>query len=306
MFHHSSFLCPSSQALELILGMLLIIGPFATLSGLWSLRAGRDVLALFMPTVCIIGSIVYTVNNSSEEFEMWKMGDKWAIWDISSLSGFVIGIILIVFYLFARERHRVLQWSQEINHKEMTYEASRVQLGQSSLSKILVILFGIFLAFCIALTAPFLWQTADNDNTGSQDNRMNCSEYENPPPHCQSEPQKNHRKADAMRRKAKNQRQKEQNKPPEQEESPPKELPPNLLPTLFMLFLSFVLLLILFLLSYRPIRRYIKIQHYKNHFIKYRVQKRWKIIGNSLKSHSETWELTISQAPSAEQVISRR
>ena len=42
-------------ALELVLGMLLIIGPFATLSGLWSLRAGRDVLALFMPTVCIIG-----------------------------------------------------------------------------------------------------------------------------------------------------------------------------------------------------------------------------------------------------------
>lgn len=292
-------------ALELVLGMLLIIGPFATLSGLWSLRAGRDVLALFMPTVCIIGSIVYTVNNSSEEFELWKMGDKWAIWDISSLSGFVIGIILIVFYLFARERHRVLQWSQEINHKEMTYEASRVQLGQSSLSKILVILFGIFLAFCVALTAPFLWQTADNDNTGSQENRINCSEYENPPPHCQSDPQQKPPESGCNEKKSEEPKTKEQSKPPEQEESPPKELPPNLLPTLFMLFLSFVLLLILFLLSYRPIRRYIKVQHYKKPLYKISsteaVENYWELIEISLRDMG----IDDISAPSAEQVISR-
>ena len=290
--------------LEMMIGMLFLMGPFATLSGLWSLRAGRDVLALFMPTVCIIGSIVYTVNNSSEEFEVWKVGDKWAIWDISSLSGFIIGIILIVFYLFARERHRVLEWSQEINHKEMTYEASRVQLGQSSLSKILVVLFGIFLAFCVALTAPFLWQTATSDNTGSQENIMNCSEYENPPPHCQPREQENSPPESGCKRK--NKEKPESTEPSETpEKSPPKELPQNLIPTLFMLFVSFVLLLILFLVSYRPVRRYIKIRHYKKPLYKISsteaVENYWELIEISLRDMG----IDDISAPSAEQVISR-
>lgn len=284
------------------IGFLIIFGPFATLSGLWSIRAGRDVLALFMPTVCLIGSIVYTVNNSSEEFQTWKMGDKWAIWDLSSLSGFVIGIILVIFFLFARERHRILQWSQEFHYKKTVKETTRVNLGQSSLSKILIILFSTFLAFCVAITAPFLWQTTD-----SETNSLDCSQFEEPPPECQKEqPQPKPEESPPEEGCNKKQEQKQEQKhPQEQTEDEPKELPPNLIPTLLMLFLSFVLLILLFLLSYRPIRRYLKVRHYKKPLYKISstesIKNYWELIEIALRDMG----IQDISAPSAEQVITR-
>ena len=72
-----------------------------------------------------------------------------------------------------------------------------------------------------------------------------------------------------------------------------------------MLFLSFVLLLILFLLSYRPIRRYIKIHPYQKPLYKISstdaVGNYWELIEISLRDMG----IDDISAPSAEQVISR-
>ncbi|MFK7926903.1 MAG: DUF4129 domain-containing protein [Myxococcota bacterium] len=164
------------------LGMMFVLTPFFALAGLWSLRVHMGLLATWGPLVYLTGCIIVISEEFTGSSSQWFSGSKWAIWDLFSLPVLLLGTLFLIVFLVARERHRVQLWrfaKAGPDLPESSFEKTRSRsLGCGTLLALLALT--LVLGGGAALTAPYLWRSADSEETGDPSGTM--TEPSEPPP----------------------------------------------------------------------------------------------------------------------------
>ncbi|MGC6510985.1 MAG: hypothetical protein ACON4U_21395 [Myxococcota bacterium] len=148
-----------------------LLGSIFFFAGMWSLRAGRDVWACW-PAILYGGGSAVIAANAQGKVSAWEAGNKLVVWDALSFSFFVIVVVAILFYLAIRERHRLFHWRYGARATMKSDSLEHSSQGQTRMGCggwVGLTAFAVLLAMAAALTAPFLWHTAESDEGGGSD-----------------------------------------------------------------------------------------------------------------------------------------
>ena len=148
-----------------------LLGSIFFFAGMWSLRAGRDVWACW-PAILYGGGSAVIAANAQGKVSAWEAGNKLVVWDVLSFSFFVIVVVAILFYLAIRERHRLFHWRYGARATMKSDSLEHSSQGQTRMGCggwVGLTAFAVLLAMAAALTAPFLWHTAESDEGGGSD-----------------------------------------------------------------------------------------------------------------------------------------
>lgn len=151
-------------------GFVVFIFPFFLTGGLWSLRTGRALFAAWVPLMYASGAAIIVAEQQGK-VATWQAGSKWAIWDISTFGVLVVGIVLLLAYLLAREGYRLALWRHGPTaplpgggHERTAGRPRLTLLGW-------IILCGLAFGVAVgaAVLSPYLWRThEDEDGQASQ------------------------------------------------------------------------------------------------------------------------------------------
>ncbi len=160
-FLFSASLTVAAGALGGLTALVVFLFPFFLTGGLWSLRTGRALFAAWVPLMYASGAAIL-VAEAQGKVGTWQAGQKWAIWDITTFGVLVIGIVLLLAFLLAREGHRLTLWR---HGPRAALEASSQESGAARPRLTLlgwVLLCGLAFGVAVgaAVLAPYLWRTA--------------------------------------------------------------------------------------------------------------------------------------------------
>lgn len=251
--------------LQVFIGMYMLLGSIMFFAGLWSLQAGRAMFACWPPLLFAIGSVLVVVNNDSAKLNTWKSGVKWMIWDLSSLIGFVVAMVLLIAYLVIRENLRVFRWRNgprtTIASEDILAVEDKARISAKGWTSL--IFMSVLLSLGVAFLSPYLWQTAPPERYSSSDKqeerveegyskkpqKTDCNNYSGcaPPPECREE----------------NPRQK---KPPPEagSEEQAQQVIEQVGNFLWILLWMLVLMLLAYLVFGAPMRRLFYVRHYRD------------------------------------------
>ena len=108
-FVFSAALTAGAGALGGVVGLVVFLLPFFLTGGLWSLRTGRALFSAWVPLIYASGTAIL-IAESRGKVDEWMDGQKWAVWDVFTFGVLVVGIVLLLAFLFIRENHRLALW----------------------------------------------------------------------------------------------------------------------------------------------------------------------------------------------------
>jgi hypothetical protein len=160
----------TGEDIMLVFLILLMVGPFFAVCGVWSLTTHLDIVATWAPLAWLTAAIV-VISEKTGAVERWHAGDKWAIWSVLTAPLLGVGVLVVLLYLAARELHRLHHWRTSPRGPDVASEpvrpgfrAPRALPGCGTLG--VLVLLGLFLTGASALIAPFLWRTGPGDRDG--------------------------------------------------------------------------------------------------------------------------------------------
>ena len=183
---------------SIIITILLVAGPLFMLGGLWSLRVHMGLLATWVPLVWITACIIFIAQEMTGSVDQWHAGDKWAIWDLASAPVLFLGVVFLLGYLAARERHRLMMWRFGPKGPAMPTQARAIERGKGASfwrggcgTLVSLLALGAVLTVGTALAAPYLWRTAPDDGEPSEQpiDKPDPQPSEPPPPQPDEQPQ---------------------------------------------------------------------------------------------------------------------
>lgn len=156
----SAALGAAAGALGAVVGLAVFLFPFFLTGGLWSLRTGRALFAAWVPLIYASGAAIL-VAEARGKVATWMAGQKWAIWDVTTFGVLVVGIVLLLAFLLAREGHRLALWRAG---PRAVLEGSSQERGAARPRLTLlgwIILCGLAFGIAVgaAALAPYLWRT---------------------------------------------------------------------------------------------------------------------------------------------------
>ncbi|MFT7519076.1 MAG: hypothetical protein ACI9MC_001216 [Kiritimatiellia bacterium] len=162
---------PMPDDAEILIFIVLVAAPLFMIGGLWSLRVHMGLLATWVPLMWLTASILYISQEMTGSVENWHAGDKWAIWDVATAPVLFLGVLCMLGYLAARERHRLNLWRFGRKGPTMPkFQRAVVRTGGAAWWRggcstfAALIILGIVLTVGTALTAPYLWRTSSDDD----------------------------------------------------------------------------------------------------------------------------------------------
>lgn len=170
-FIFSAALTAGTGALGSVVGLVVFLLPFFLTGGLWSLRTGRALFSAWVPLIYASGTAIL-IAEARGKVDEWMAGQKWAVWDVFTFGVLVVGIVLLLAFLFIRETHRLALWRGgprgPLEGSVAESGAAKPRLTLLGWAMLCVLAFGV--AVGAAALAPYLWRTApDEDGTASQD-----------------------------------------------------------------------------------------------------------------------------------------
>ncbi|MGF1465422.1 MAG: hypothetical protein ACFCGT_04745 [Sandaracinaceae bacterium] len=167
-------------------GMMLALAWFLTpifvSGGAWSLATGRALPAAWVPVIYGTGAIFTIFNSDARRLAVWRAGQKYAIWDLTTAAILFLTIALLLVYLVQRERHRLHRWRfgpralLEGSVKERGAARARLTfLGWGAL-----VLVGLALTAGTLVVSPYLFRTGPGDRP-SDDTREGPPDPEQEP-----------------------------------------------------------------------------------------------------------------------------
>ena len=187
------------EFLTVACGMYMFFGTLMFFAGMWSIQAGRVMFATWPPLIFGVGGVIGVINDSPESLETWKSGSKWMVWNATSLTGFLIAIMLPIFYLVIRENLRIFRWRNgprtTIASDEILQKEAKARIAMKGWIWILGLAF--LLSLGVAILSPYLWQTEPRDSgeeyseTVKEKKTIDCDNYSgcSPPPECRENTQ---------------------------------------------------------------------------------------------------------------------
>lgn len=166
-FIFSAALTAGAGALGGVAGLVVFLLPFFLTGGLWSLRTGRALFSAWVPLIYASGTAIL-IAESSGKVEAWKGGQKWAVWDVFTFGVLVVGIVLLLAFLFIRETHRLALWRSgprgPLLGSVAESGASKPRLTLLGWGLLCALAFGVALGS--AALAPYLWRTGPDEDGG--------------------------------------------------------------------------------------------------------------------------------------------
>lgn len=162
--------------------ILLFLGPFWALAGVWSLRTQGALLATWAPLMWLVVRILVIAENRGSA-QNWFDGNKWAVWDVLTAPVLLLGVVLMLIYLVSRELHRLHRWrfgpgGPDLPRTERLDSARRSRLGIGCGGVLALAMLALVLTVATALVAPYLWRTAPEDE--GDPNHQSQSQSEQP------------------------------------------------------------------------------------------------------------------------------
>lgn len=158
----------AGEAVGVAVVMIVLLGPFFVLCGYWSLSTNTGILATFGPLVWFTGAIL-NITEQTDAMDRWHAGAKWAIWNVLTAPILGIGVMLIVFFLAARELYRLHRWRFGSSGPDVPLARRAAGMGVPNPGwggmGVLVML-GLLVTVSGAFVAPYLWQTGPGDRQG--------------------------------------------------------------------------------------------------------------------------------------------
>lgn len=153
------------------LTMLFVgLGPYYVATGYWSLRENTAFLATLSPIIYLTTAIII-IASAESKMAIWKEGSKWAFFSPISAAALFVGIVVILIYLWTRERAALLRWQ---HHELALQDAQTTRRAGNPLAAAamscgvltLVMVGALGLTGATALTAPFLFRTGSPPEDG--------------------------------------------------------------------------------------------------------------------------------------------
>lgn len=170
----SASLTAAAGPLGAVAAVIVVLFPFFLSGGLWSLHTGRALFAAWVPLIYASGAAILMAE-SQGKVATWKAGQKYAVWDVYTFGVLVMGIVLLLGFLVAREGHRLALWrvSPHGPLAGSVAESGSARPRLSLLGWALLCLFAFGVALGSAALAPYLWRTGPADHGEQTDNGAN-------------------------------------------------------------------------------------------------------------------------------------
>ncbi len=145
----------------------VVLYPMFVVGGAWSLRAGKALFGAWVPLMYATGTAII-VAESNGRVDDWKAGDKWAVWDVFTLSVLAAAVLLFLVYLVSRESHRLSLWRRGPRAPLMgsVAESGAARPRLSCMGWAAVVVLALLLTVGTALLAPYLWRTGPGGDSG--------------------------------------------------------------------------------------------------------------------------------------------
>jgi hypothetical protein len=254
-----------------IVALVLFLLPIALTGGLWSLETHRALWSTWLPLLYTTAAVLVWSEARGND-SAWFAGDKWAIWDVATILVLGGSVVLLLFYLVARETHRLALWRRgptaPLAPSRQETGAARPRL--TVLSVVLLLGMAGALTIATAVVSPYLWRTGPGDRDGN-DGGGDPQEQQDPPP-ADGDPQPAEdnefleRMGKAIQQMA------------EKMEQAGEQGGGAVCSMLTLAFLA----LIGFLLGYRPLKRLFLLRHLKDPFWQVpattRIEQGWRLV----------------------------
>lgn len=153
-----------------LVAVVVFLFPLFLTGGLWSLRTGRALFAAWVPLMYASGAAIL-IAEARGKVATWMAGQKYAIWDVSTFGVLVVGIVLLLAFLLAREGHRLHLWRHGprsvLAGSTLEQGAARPRLTLLGWLLLCGLAFGV--AVGAAVLAPYLWRTAPAEEGTASD-----------------------------------------------------------------------------------------------------------------------------------------
>lgn len=150
-----------------IVALAIWLFPIALTGGLWSLETHRALWSTWLPLLYSTAAVIIWSENMGNA-ERWFAGQKWALWDIVTIVILAVTIVLVLFYLLARETHRLALWRRgptaPLAPTLQEKGAARPRL--TILSTFLLLGMAGVLTIATAVLSPYFWRTGPGDREG--------------------------------------------------------------------------------------------------------------------------------------------
>ena len=165
-----------------IIALSIWLFPIALTGGLWSLETHRALWSTWLPLLYSTAAVIIWSENMGNA-DRWFAGQKWALWDIVTIVILAVTIVLTLFYLLARETHRLALWRRgptaPLAPTLQEKGAARPRL--TILSTVLLLGMAVVLTIATAVLSPYFWRTGDPGDHEA-DNGGETQEQTEPPP----------------------------------------------------------------------------------------------------------------------------
>lgn len=146
--------------LMIFMVLAIFFGPMFIMAGAWSLRTGKDLFGTWVPLLYATATTIRLAERSGRVYD-WYAGDKYAIWDVTSLALLLFTITLLLAFVIMRERRRLYLWNHApgglLRPKGATNRKARP--GLNLMGWVLVVMLGVGLTAGSAIVGPYLWRT---------------------------------------------------------------------------------------------------------------------------------------------------
>ena len=96
-----AFASATAGAAGILVFAFVVLFPIFLLGGAWSLRAGKALSGAWVPLMYATGTAIIIAESNGRVAD-WLAGDKWAVWDLFTLSVLAAAVLLFLVYLDSR------------------------------------------------------------------------------------------------------------------------------------------------------------------------------------------------------------
>lgn len=182
-FTWSTALAAAAGPLGGLAAVVVLLFPLFLTGGLWSLRTGRALFAAWVPLLYASATAIW-IAEARGKVATWMAGQKYAVWDVATFGVLVVGIVLLLAFLVAREGHRLVLW------RHAPRAPLEAQVAESGAARPKLTLLGWVLlcglAFGVAVgaaaIAPYLWRTKEDEDATAQSEQAQPQDPQQQPP----------------------------------------------------------------------------------------------------------------------------
>jgi hypothetical protein len=159
--------------------VILLFLPVALTGGYWSLATNRALFSLWHPVVYFTGAIIVWIEKNNGISD-WMEGDKLSVWDGMSAVFVALMVFSCLAYLAAHEGYRLALWRRGPRAQLPAREADRGDARPRADARAWLTLVGMAAALTVGtmILAPWLWRTGPEDGDAGGD----PSDAPTPPP----------------------------------------------------------------------------------------------------------------------------